>query len=143
MEDRFTTKENLPEQDLGGPVGLPRMEIHVNLWREMSTDDLGRTTIQNRGHTISKYHEGCDMECRKKLRDGTYPHVRRIKTSPGRSSQGNCTARQILADVTRWCSGSTSYRKDSRSVLHSGVRTHVRRNGPVSSEGPTKDREPL
>ena len=126
-----------------GPLDLPRMEIHVHLWKEMSTDDLGRTTTQNRGPTISKYQEGCDMECSKKPRDETHPHVRRIKTSPGRSSQGNRSARQIPVDATGWYSGSTVYRKDNRSVLYSGVQTHVRRNGPVSPDGPTKDREPL
>ena len=50
--------------DSRGPVGLPRMEIHLNLWREMSKDDLGRNTNQNRGPTMSKYHKGCDMECK-------------------------------------------------------------------------------
>jgi hypothetical protein len=55
-----------PDSRGAGPVALSRMKIHVHHWREMSTDDLGRATIRNRGRTISKYRdmecEGCNME---------------------------------------------------------------------------------
>ena len=88
---QFLTQKLITEPDprVTGPVGLPRMEIHVHFWIELSTDDLERITDDlepNRWFTISKYHEGCDMEYIKKSRDGTYPYTRRVKTGPGVST---------------------------------------------------------
>ncbi len=70
----------------------------------------------------------------------THPQTRRVKTSSGRSGQGNNNVTQMMTDETGWYSGSTTYRDVNRSVLHCGVQTHVRCHGSVSSEGPTKDR---
>ena len=39
----------LPQMEIHVSIGLPRMEIHVYFWREMSTNDLERTTTRNRG----------------------------------------------------------------------------------------------
>ena len=95
VQGRFTTEEDLPEQDLRGvahtdPVGLSQMEIHVHHRRKRSTHDLGRTDGRISGPTVSDLHGGLCMEQSEGQRNGTYPHVRRIKTITGRSGvQGN------------------------------------------------------
>ncbi len=55
------------------------------------------------------------MACNERQRNGTHPHARRIKTSTGRSKQGNDIERQVLSDETGWYSVSTAYRDEGRT----------------------------
>ena len=136
-----------PDSRGADPVGLSRMEIHVHHWREMSTDDLGRTTIRNRGLTISKYHEGCDIirECSKRSSDGT-TLLTREETKRVQEGQ----VRETVAQGRFW-----RMRPDGMAVLpptekkagvfcilefKCGFQMHVGCHGPVSSKSPTKVR---